>query len=99
MRLRAPALGESDLLRCCLQAACTGPVFLTGLGLDGVEQAATAALAEVSDIGDHGRNCDSGPRVGVLHRVIHFHGWSSGLVPIGFEFRLYRSLKRTMCKL
>lgn len=83
MRLRAPALGESDLLRCCLQAACTGPVFLTGLGLDGVEQAATAALAEVSDAGDHGRNCDAGPRVGVLHRVIHFHGWSSGLVQAG----------------
>jgi hypothetical protein len=83
MRLSAPALGESDWLCCRLQAACTGPVFLTCLGFDGVEQAATAALAEVSDIGDHGRNGDSGPRVGVLHRVIHFHGWSSGLVQAG----------------
>lgn len=80
MRLRAPALGESDLLRCCLQAACTGPVFLTGLGLDGVEQTATAAFAEVSDTGYHGRNGDASSGVGVLHRVIHFHGWSSGLV-------------------
>lgn len=99
MRLRAPALGESDLLRCCLQAACTGPVFLTCLGFDGVEQAATAAFAEVSDVGDHCRNGDAGPGVGVQHRVIHFHGWSSGLVRIGFEFRLYRSLKRTTRKL
>lgn len=79
MRLSAPALGESDLLRCRLQAACTGPVFLTGLGLDGVEQAATTALAKVRDIGDHSWNGDVGPGIGVLHCICHFHGWSSGL--------------------
>ena len=83
MRLSAPALGGSIWLRCCLQAGCTGLVFFTGLGLDGVEQAATAAFAEVSDVGDHGRNGDAGPGVGVLHWIVHFHGWSSGLVQAG----------------
>lgn len=63
-------------------------MFFTCLGLDGVEQAATAALAEVSDTGDHGGYGDVGPRVGVLHWVIHFHGWSSGLVQGCVESRL-----------
>lgn len=79
MRLSAPALGGSYSLRSRLQAGCPGPVFLTGLGLDGVEQAATAAFAEVSDVDDHCLHGDAGPGIGVLHRVIHFHGWSSGL--------------------
>jgi len=73
MGLSAPALGGSDSLRSCLQAGCTGPMFLTRLGLDGVEEATPAAFAEVSDVGDHGRHGDAGPRVGVLHLVIHFH--------------------------
>ncbi|MNY62514.1 hypothetical protein D3C86_1993410 [compost metagenome] len=55
-------------------------MFLTRLGLDGVEQATPTAFAEVSDVGDHGRYGDAGTGVGVLHRVIDFHGWSSGLV-------------------
>jgi len=38
MRLSAPALGGSDSLSSCLQAGCPSPVFLTALGLDGVEQ-------------------------------------------------------------
>jgi len=80
MRLSAPALGGSDSLRSCLQAGCTGPVFLTRLGFDCVEEATPAAFAEVSDVGDHGRHGDAGTGVGVLHRVIDFHGWSSGLV-------------------
>ena len=88
MRLSAPAVGGSDSLRSRLQAGSTGLVFFTGLGLDGVEQAATAAFAEVSDVGDHGRHGDAGPGVGVLHRVIDFHGWSSGLVQGCFVLRL-----------
>ena len=80
MRLSAPALGGSDSLSSCLQAGCPSPVFLTALGLDGVEQTTPAAFAEVGDVGDHGRHGDAGPGVGVLHRVIDFHGWSSGLV-------------------
>ena len=74
-------------------------MFLTRLGLDGVEEATPAAFSEVSDVGDHGRHGDAGPGVGVLHRVIHFHGWSSGLVQTGIESCLCRSLKRTMCEL
>lgn len=87
-RLRSLALGESDLLRCRLQATGTGLVFFTFLGLDGVEQTTTAALAEVDNVDDHGRHSDAGPGVGVLHRVIHFHGWSSALVQGCVELRL-----------
>lgn len=73
MRLSAPALDGSNSLRCRLQACCTRPVFLTRLGLDGVEEATSAAFAEVGDVGDHRRYGDAGTGVGVLHRVINFH--------------------------
>ena len=88
MRLSAPALDGSNSLRSRLQTGCPGPVFLTRLGLDGVEQAATAAPAQVSDLGDHRRHGDTGTGVGVLHLVIHFHElvlWS------GFHLRPYLS--------
>lgn len=88
MRLNAPALDGSNSLRSRLQACSTCPVFLTRLGLDGVEQAAPTAFAEVGDVSDHRRHGDAGTGVGVLHMVIHFHElalWS------GFHLRPYLS--------
>lgn len=91
MRLSAPVLGGSDSLRSRLQAGCPGPMFLTRLGLDGVEEATPAAFAEVGDVGDHGRYGDAGTGVGVLHLVIHFHElvlWVVILVLVCFISRL-----------